>query len=225
MPILKIFDISNGAREVAISGSKIVLGRSKNAADISLIDNTVSRKHAIISYNGQNYTLKDLGSTFGTLLNNKKITEAFLQYGDNIQLGSTVIEFTEGNATNSEEDYFEEGTLDFLSKNFKTLPSGMKLKCRILRVSPQDIFSTGDTIVLGSGGLMISQWLPCSDQDNILELNLIWPDGNSKLLLGEIIAVINKPCITCIKLHVLPELKFAAIMNKVERGVWIDIQI
>lgn len=224
MPLLRIFDISNGAREIDITSSEVILGRSKATADVCLIDNTVSRKHAKISCVGGKYLLNDLGSTFGTLLNNQKIKQAYLQFGDNIQLGSTVIEFVDGTSL-SGDDYFEEGTIDFLTKNFKSLPSGMKLKYRILKISPDDIFSTGDTIILGNGGLMLSQWLPVSSSDNILELKFIWPDGNCKDLLGEVIAVINDPCLTCIKLHALPELKYAAVMDKVERGVWIDLLV
>ena len=223
MPFLKIFDTAEGAREVEIGLSEVILGRDKNVANICLKDKSVSRKHAKIFHSGQNYCLQDLNSTCGSLLNNIKIELSVLQSGDNIQLGSTVIEFTEHDSFSLPDEQTNESTIDFLLSSFRMLPSGMTLKYRFVKISPDSIFSSGDTIVVGRGGLLVSECLPVNKGDGILELELVWPDGNKKLLLGEIMAVVDDYQVTCIKLHTFPELKFSALMDKAERGSWIEL--
>lgn len=225
MPFLKIFDTSEGAREVEIGQSDIILGRDKTVADVCLKDNSVSRRHAKLYYNGENYYVQDLLSTCGTLLNNKLVDMAVLKDGDNLQLGSTVIEFSLTDFFFLPDNQSNKNTIDFLMSSFRALPSGMKLRYRIIKINPDDIFSSGDTIVIGRGGLLVRECLPAAATEGILELDLIWPDKNSKSLLGEIVAVVERYKVTCIKLHSFPELKFAAIMDKAVRGSWQDITI
>jgi len=69
---------------------KTVLGRSAQA-DIPLKDSGVSREHSEIKVDGDNVTIKDLGSTNGTFVNNKRIARHVLKDGDKIQISSATV--------------------------------------------------------------------------------------------------------------------------------------
>ena len=76
-----------GTRSVPVTGT-VVLGRGVEA-DVQIPDTGVSRRHAKVEGN----RITDLGSTNGTRVNGARITEAELQDGDRITLGSTEIVF------------------------------------------------------------------------------------------------------------------------------------
>ncbi|MBI5359426.1 MAG: FHA domain-containing protein [Planctomycetes bacterium] len=54
----------------------------------------ISRVHAEVFKKGDSYFIKDLNSTNGTMVNEKKIVEEMLKNGDVIQIGSVTIEVT-----------------------------------------------------------------------------------------------------------------------------------
>lgn len=62
---------------------------------ITLKDDSVSRHHARIKWDGENYVLKDLDSANGTFVRDEKITEITLKDGDEILIGKTMIIFAE----------------------------------------------------------------------------------------------------------------------------------
>ncbi len=62
--------------------------------DIALSDPRASRRHGQITRQGSRYVLVDLGSSYGTLVNNKRIEGGYtLKDGDVIKLGGTELEF------------------------------------------------------------------------------------------------------------------------------------
>jgi DNA-binding NtrC family response regulator len=63
-----------------------LIGRSPEAA-VMLADDSISRRHAEISFTGGGWTLKDLGSTNGTYLNALPVREKRLALRDIIMLG------------------------------------------------------------------------------------------------------------------------------------------
>lgn len=69
-------------------------------AHISLVDPLVSRRHAQVyrqkaeDSDAVYHLLVDLHSTNGTFLNGERISKAFLQEGDKIQIGNTTLKFT-----------------------------------------------------------------------------------------------------------------------------------
>lgn len=65
---------------------EITIGRSLST-DIQIDNLAVSKRHAKIKKNRNHYTVEDLNSTNGTLLNDKKIDKAILKQGDIIDIG------------------------------------------------------------------------------------------------------------------------------------------
>ncbi|CAN5382443.1 hypothetical protein BH10BAC5_BH10BAC5_25470 [soil metagenome] len=80
--------IQNGnlaGRAVTI-GNNLIVGR--NEGDLVLKDDTVSRRHASITNNGGRFNVNDMGSTNGTFVNNKRISQALLSNGDEVRFGN-----------------------------------------------------------------------------------------------------------------------------------------
>lgn len=69
-----------------------VLGRDPSA-EIVLTDAGVSWRHARIEDRGDAWSVVDLGSTNGTLVNGQRVTEQKLSHGDKVVLGRTVLRF------------------------------------------------------------------------------------------------------------------------------------
>ena len=63
-----------------------MIGRS-SACQIVLGDDTVSRRHAELRYEDGRWLLRDLGSSNGTYVNGRCVTEAEVRAGDVIHLG------------------------------------------------------------------------------------------------------------------------------------------
>jgi ribosomal protein L40E len=65
---------------------RITIGRSPDC-EIFLDDVTVSRKHAVITKNGDDFRIEDEGSLNGTFVNKKRVEAAELENGDELQIG------------------------------------------------------------------------------------------------------------------------------------------
>ena len=64
--------------------------------DIQILDPKVSRKHAIIRYEGDNHVIVVSSAKNGIKINGSEIDDhATLNEGDEIRLGDTVLQFTE----------------------------------------------------------------------------------------------------------------------------------
>lgn len=85
----------NNRRKYELGKKKSVkIGKKSDNDIVVATDKTISRNHAEIQLTGDNqYLIKDLNSTNGTLINGMKVKEAFLSQGDLIQVGETSIEF------------------------------------------------------------------------------------------------------------------------------------
>lgn len=75
-----------------LSKEKMFLGRDL-AADISIGDTSISRKHIEFEASPQGVIAKDLGSTNGTFINDRKIEIKSLGDGDLIRCGNTILKF------------------------------------------------------------------------------------------------------------------------------------
>jgi phosphoserine phosphatase RsbU/P len=84
--ILRYFD-SDGQHSAVLDRVSTSIGRSPEH-DIVLPEALVSRHHAVITRDGNTWTISDQDSTHGTYLNSERIQRAILKSGDILQLGS-----------------------------------------------------------------------------------------------------------------------------------------
>jgi pSer/pThr/pTyr-binding forkhead associated (FHA) protein len=81
---------SNGQRkDIAVAKKLIVIGRGENC-DVQIPLENVSRRHCEISFTGQEVKVKDLASSNGTYVNNKRVNETALKAGDRLVVGPVV---------------------------------------------------------------------------------------------------------------------------------------
>jgi len=92
-----------GARLIAVAGpvpktefllgdEEAVIGRDV-AATVCVNSRSASRRHCVVRRNGDQYLIKDLGSSNGTLVNGLPITECVLQHGDRIAVSDALFVF------------------------------------------------------------------------------------------------------------------------------------
>jgi two-component system cell cycle response regulator len=95
------------------------IGRSARN-DLSIDQESVSRNHARITFDGGSYWLQDLNSTNGTYVNDDLVREQRLTDGDQIHIGRSILKFMTGE--NVEAQYHEEiyrlMTVDGLTQAF-----------------------------------------------------------------------------------------------------------
>jgi pSer/pThr/pTyr-binding forkhead associated (FHA) protein len=81
-------------REFPLTRSIITIGRDPGS-DIVPSDSQISRQHAEICRQGNEFVITDLGSTNGTFINNDVRLSApqVLQHGDKVRVGTTTFSF------------------------------------------------------------------------------------------------------------------------------------
>lgn len=88
---LVIISGNNIGREFALlKEGELKLGRGIDC-DIVLADLAVSRNHAVIAAQGTAWTIHDVGSGNGIIVNGKPSKTASIQIGDQIELGNTIL--------------------------------------------------------------------------------------------------------------------------------------
>ncbi len=80
--------------EYPLTSDETLIGRNPNT-DITLLDENISREHAIVLLDAETetYTIEDLQSSNGTKVNGKRIRSANLADTDEIEIGSTRFRF------------------------------------------------------------------------------------------------------------------------------------
>jgi serine phosphatase RsbU (regulator of sigma subunit) len=80
---------AEGRRSVHVDKPVFIIGR-RTSADLQVVSRDVSREHARITREGDQYLLADCGSRFGTFINGDAVVSArVLLHGDRIRLGQT----------------------------------------------------------------------------------------------------------------------------------------
>lgn len=96
MAELSIQAAGGNRSRVPVDRERLSIGRSRES-DVFLPDQWLSRHHAEIRRSGQGFSLRDLGSKNGTLLNGNPLSsEQVLRHGDVITLGEHTLTFLEG---------------------------------------------------------------------------------------------------------------------------------
>ncbi len=92
MAFLKIMSGAQTGTKYDIDKDETVIGRAIENA-IVLDEPAVSHKHCAIIRDGKRFTLRDVGSTNGTRLNENKVTDSRLKPKDLIAIGSVEMVF------------------------------------------------------------------------------------------------------------------------------------
>ena len=91
-PLAQLVEVVTGD-VFEISSSRCTIGRERATADVVLRDPNVSRRHAELTFTGSDWSIEDLNSTNGTLVNNRRITRCPLRNGDLLTFGLSTFEF------------------------------------------------------------------------------------------------------------------------------------
>jgi two-component system cell cycle response regulator len=102
--LVRIYPVAVGEGVVSVPREGMVIGRDGDCG-LVLVDGDVSRRHAKIEFRGGDYVVRDLDSTNGVFVNNRKAKEATLQPGDLLRLGKVILKFLRGNDV--EKQYHE----------------------------------------------------------------------------------------------------------------------
>ncbi|MGI8908624.1 MAG: sigma 54-interacting transcriptional regulator [Candidatus Sumerlaeaceae bacterium] len=116
------FIIKQGSQpgtEIAMQGPQLVFGRTEEC-DVMIADANVSRRHAqAVMLNGL-VAIVDLNSSNGTLVNGLPISRIFLMDGDEVQLGSTTLVYSD---ERDGRDVTGAGAVKYLRPEAPELPS------------------------------------------------------------------------------------------------------
>ncbi len=85
----------NAGSSYRLDAASTAIGRHPDS-DVFLDDITVSRRHVVIEHGDGGYVLRDVGSLNGTYVNRKRVDEAQLKYGDEVQIGRYRLSFVVG---------------------------------------------------------------------------------------------------------------------------------
>jgi pSer/pThr/pTyr-binding forkhead associated (FHA) protein len=220
-PYLVVFGPETGVFDFALKSSTTI-GRAADC-DLRLTHQTVSRVHATITSSAEQCLLEDTDSAAGVLVNAKRVTRAYLQHGDTIQISMYILQYRTHAAPPGAASAVAQAR-HLLRSDFALIPSTMRLKYRALGPADDHVFRTGDTLRVGQGGLLIP--LPHDLGDAVsLELELRWPSRQVKRYLGEVMGVLEEAGIlwACVKLHtVAPDLHTTTVAAA-QCGEWIEV--
>jgi hypothetical protein len=89
---LVIIEKGKPGKAFPLTKDRVIIGRLGDS-DIVLSDPGVSRRHAEVRREDDEFVMVDLGSTNGTMVNEATVGERTLEEGDRITVGKTVLEF------------------------------------------------------------------------------------------------------------------------------------
>jgi len=92
-------------KRAALGHGGFEIGRSSRS-DLAIDQESISRHHARITFDGKGHVIEDLGSTNGTFVNDKNLKRSTLADGDQIKLGRSILKYMSGD--NIEANYHEE---------------------------------------------------------------------------------------------------------------------
>ncbi|MCW5837158.1 MAG: GGDEF domain-containing protein, partial [Labilithrix sp.] len=92
-------------KRAALGHGTFEIGRSSRA-DLPIDQESISRHHARITFDGDRHVIEDLGSTNGTFVNDQNLKRSPLKDGDQVKLGRSILKYMSGD--NIEANYHEE---------------------------------------------------------------------------------------------------------------------
>ncbi|HVH47006.1 MAG TPA: GGDEF domain-containing protein [Labilithrix sp.] len=92
-------------KRAALGHGAFEIGRSSRS-DLPIDQESISRHHARITFDGQRHVIEDLGSTNGTFVNDQNRRRTPLADGDQVKVGRSILKYMSGD--NIEANYHEE---------------------------------------------------------------------------------------------------------------------
>jgi diguanylate cyclase (GGDEF)-like protein len=92
-------------KRAALGHGTFEIGRSSRS-DLPIDQESISRHHARITFDGARHMIEDLGSTNGTFVNDQNLKQSMLKDGDQVKLGRSILKYMSGD--NIEANYHEE---------------------------------------------------------------------------------------------------------------------
>jgi pSer/pThr/pTyr-binding forkhead associated (FHA) protein len=105
---LKVKEGHNKNATYRLGERNLTIGRDQGNL-IQVVDDLVSRRHAMIRWENGKYRIIDLRSRNGTTVNNTNISERLLNNGDLIRIGPTVFMFEDAPAAQYKDDAVLQG--------------------------------------------------------------------------------------------------------------------
>jgi diguanylate cyclase (GGDEF)-like protein len=102
--LVRLHPVVLGEGLVTLPQGTVIMGR-EGTCDLVLEDADVSRRHAALEFQDGMYRIRDLGSTNGTVVNQRRVKEHLLASGDIIRVGKVVLKFLRG--SDVEKQYHE----------------------------------------------------------------------------------------------------------------------
>ncbi len=93
MPSLYVIQGRDQGKRFELDAPRVTIGRIAGNS-IQLRDTEISREHARLEKQHDQYRIADLGSSNGTFVNGKQVQEIDLVSGDQVQLGRTLLLYT-----------------------------------------------------------------------------------------------------------------------------------
>lgn len=84
---LAVLEGKEAGRMIRVERASVIIGR--HGADVLLDDPEVSRHHAQLDIHGTRGVVRDLGSTNGTFVNDRKVSEAEIENRGEFRVGGT----------------------------------------------------------------------------------------------------------------------------------------
>jgi sigma-B regulation protein RsbU (phosphoserine phosphatase) len=172
-------------------GDGLTIGRAGQCS-LMIRDSAASRQHLEITFTGNGYECRDLGSRNGTLVNGVAIQNSELQNGDQIHIGETLLKFEyaeEKSPGAPEKTVFLQTVLDPTGKEQKLAPSSVS----------QNFLEAA----YGLMNAMASNFNPCELVDTILSTttNAIQAHRGAVLFAGLDDELL--PCGVCGRVHTI----------------------
>lgn len=90
--LVKIYPASPLDRPIELTSPTTVVGRDESS-ELCVSEDSISRMHAEINFDGQKYSVQDLNSTNGTFVNETRVSYSVLDSGDRVRFGSHIYKF------------------------------------------------------------------------------------------------------------------------------------
>lgn len=91
--LVRVYPLEEMERPVELSAAARLIGREQHCT-LQLADESVSRRHAMLEYDGRTHVVTDLGSTNGTYVNEQRVTGSRpLAAGDRVRFGNQIFKY------------------------------------------------------------------------------------------------------------------------------------